>query len=96
MADRTPITLLSNASATGSAKSIRQGRYVFAVDGTFNSGTCKLQLLSPDGSSYIDVGGDATLSAEGACLVDLPDCVVKAALTGSPSAMYATLTPQDH
>lgn len=87
------LVLLSNASASGSAVGVQPGRYVFAADGTFNSGTVKLQIQSPDGSSYIDIGGDATLSAEGACLVDLPGGLVKAAITGSPSALYATLSP---
>ena len=96
MADRPSITLLSNASATGGATAVPQGRYAFAADGTFNGGTVKLQILSPDGSSYIDIGGDATLSAEGVCLVDLPHCTVKGAVTGSPSAIYATLSPVDN
>jgi hypothetical protein len=87
------LVLLSNASANGSAAGVQPGRYAFAVDGTFNSGTVKLQIQSPDGSSWIDIGNDATLSAEGACLVDLPGCQVRAAITGSPSALYATLSP---
>lgn len=94
MADTPTITLLSNVAATGSAKSVRRGRYAFAAHGTFSGATCKLQILGPDGSTYIDAGTDATLTAAGACLVDLPDCVVKATISGgSPSAMYASLSP---
>ena len=91
--DRSPVNLLSDASATGAAVVVRAGRWAFAADGTFNSGTVKLQILSPDGTSYLDIGGDAILSAEGVVQVDLPDGVVRAAVTGSPSAMYATLSP---
>lgn len=85
-------TLLSNASATGTAVEIPRGRYCFEVDGTFD-GTVTLQKLGPDGSSYISVGADAELTAEGAVLVDLPATTVRAHVgSGSPSALYATLS----
>lgn len=94
MTDSPIITLLSNAAATGSPKAVRRGRYAFAAHGTFSGATCKLQILGPDGTNYIDAGTDATLTAAGACLVDLPDCVVKATISGGPpSAMYASLSP---
>lgn len=92
--DRPPISLLANASATGNPKSVQAGTYVFACSGTFNSGSAKLQILGPDGSTYIDVGNEAIMLAASSCIVDLPDCTVRAALTGAPSAMFANLTAQ--
>lgn len=86
-------TLLSNASATGSAASVRGGLHAFAVDGTFSGATVKLQLLSPDGVSFIDVP-DASFTVEGVIGVELPGgSTVKAVITGGPpSGIYATLS----
>lgn len=86
------LTLMSNASANGDAQKLqRGGKFAFAVDGTFNSGTVKLQIRSPDGTSWLDIGADATLSAEGVIGVELPAGEYRAAITGTPSALYATL-----
>ena len=88
----TALTLLSNATATGSAVRAPAGKYAFAVDGTFSGATVTLSMLGPDGSSYISCGADAALTAEGAVLAELPDGLYKAVVTGGPpSAMYATL-----
>lgn len=84
--------LLSNASATGDAVNVAPGRYCYAVDGTFSGATVTLAMLGPDGSSYISVGADAALTAEGAVLVELPDCTVRAQISGGPpSGIYASL-----
>lgn len=84
--------LLDNASATGAAISVAPGRYCYAVDGTFGGATVTLKLLGPDGSSYISVGADAALTAEGAVIVELPACDVRAEVSGgSPSGLYASL-----
>lgn len=85
--------LLSNASTTGEAIGIGKGG-AFAVvgDGTFGGATLQLQLLSPDGSSWISIT-DATLTAEGAFVVDLPDGATIRMLVsgGAPSALYASI-----
>lgn len=87
------LTLLSNVGATGLAFTLqRGGTFVFAVDGTFSSATVDLQMRSPDGSSWLTIGGDASLTAEGACIVEIPAGTYRAAVTGgTPSALYATL-----
>lgn len=86
-------TLLSNATATGTAVAVNAGRYAFMCDGTFSGATVTLQILGPDGSSYLSAGSDAALTAEGAVLVELPNCSVRALVaSGPPSGMYATLT----
>lgn len=88
------VSLISNGTAsTASGLSVSPGRYAYAVDGTFSGATVTLSMLSPDGSSYISVGSDAALTAEGAVLVELPYCKVKAIVTGGPpSGIYASLT----
>lgn len=88
------LTLLSNAAATGAAVTLsRGGLFCFAVSGTWDGATAKLQMLSPSGgTTYIDVGADATFTANGACLAELPAGSYRVAISsGPPSAMYATL-----
>ena len=86
-----PVTLLSNASATGDAAKWPGGRGTFMVDGTFGGGTVTLSVLGPDGSSFVSVGEDAALTAEGVVNFDLPPCSIKAVVSGgTPSALYAT------
>lgn len=87
------ITLLSNASATGSAVNVPVcGYYQFMVSGTIGGATVKLQILGPDESTYVDVGS-GSLTAAGTVLVALPaGASVKAAVTGgTPSALYAAI-----
>lgn len=86
-----PLSLLSNASATGAVCRWPGGRGTFIVDGSFDGATVTLSVLSPDGSSYVSVGTDAALSAEGVVNFDLPPCWIKAVVSGgSPNALYAT------
>lgn len=87
------ITLLSNASATGNPVTVPVcGYYQFAALGTFSGGTVKLQMLGPDGSTYVDVAS-SSLTAAGTALVALPaGTLVKAAITGGPpSGIYASI-----
>jgi hypothetical protein len=85
--------LLANASATGDAQQVSfGGRYLMVASGTFSGATAKVQILGPDGSTYIDVA-DASLTAAGSKVIYLPNnCTVKGALaSGTPSAMYLSL-----
>lgn len=86
-------TLISNGTAsTATGIPVPPGRYAYSVDGTFSDATVTLSILGPDDSSYISVGSDAALTAEGAVLVELPKCTVKAIVTsGPPSGIYARL-----
>jgi hypothetical protein len=65
----TAITLVSNASATGSWFPWPGGRGEFRVDGTF-PGTVKLQCKGPNGTAQ-DVGIDTTLTAAGGGIFEL-------------------------
>lgn len=91
--DRAPQTLMSNLAVSGQPVTVKAGTYIFAVDGTFNGATIKLQLKSPAGNLQ-DIGNEATLTAAGQCVVDLPDGTVQATVSGGPpAAMFATLSP---
>jgi hypothetical protein len=85
------LDLLSNASATGNAQQAVGGRYIFAVEATFSGGTVALQAKGPNGT-WINVANAA--SANGFTDVVLADgSEVRAAVaSGSPTAIYATLT----
>jgi hypothetical protein len=86
--------LLSNASATGGSASIgRPGRYVVSVAGTFGGATVALQMLGPDGSTWLGLGTDATFTAAGVAALQLPTGVYRMAVTGgAPSGLYANLS----
>jgi hypothetical protein len=93
MAIKVNLTLLSNAAVSGNPTLVPTGgRYVYAVTGTFGGTSSKLQMLGPDGTTYVDVP-TTTLTAAGMPTIELPaGCTVKTVLTGgTPSAMYATL-----
>jgi len=84
------VSLLSNASATGSAADWPGGRGVFSAAGTFSSATITLQFLAPDLATWIAAGTDTTLTAAGGGVFDLPPGRIRALVTGSPTGMYAT------
>jgi hypothetical protein len=65
----TAITLVSNASATGSWFPWPGGRGEFRVEGTF-PGTVKLECKGPNGTAQ-DVGTDTTLTASGGGIFEL-------------------------
>lgn len=93
MGIKSNLTLLSNAAASGSAVTINTGgRYIYVVAGTFSGTSSKLQMLGPDGTTFIDVP-NTTFAAAGYVAVELPaGASIKAVLTGgTPTGMYATL-----
>lgn len=86
------VDLLSNGSATGSGQRWDGGRGSFLVNGTFDGETVTLQVLGPDGTTYVDVGTDAALTANGVANFDLPQGMIRAAVStggGSPTGLYA-------
>lgn len=83
--------LLSNASATGTAQDWPGGEGVFECEGTWAGATASLEFKTGNGT-WIAVGKDTTLTANGAGAFILHPCLVRVAITGSPSAMYAAVT----
>lgn len=87
------LELLVNVAATGTTKVAQiGGRYIFMVVGTFSGATVQLQLLGPDGATWVSLASGA-LTAAGAVAVDVPQGAnVRATVaSGSPSALYASL-----
>ena len=84
------VDLLSNATATGSAVQWPGGTGTFLAAGTFSGATVTLQMLSPDGTNYMTVGPDTTLTAAGGGNFLLPPCTLRCLVAGGPPAgMYA-------
>ncbi|BBF92843.1 hypothetical protein [Blastochloris tepida] len=80
------ISLLSAASATSSGVPCqRSGRYCFSVAGTFGGATVGLQMLGPDGATWISVEDDSgaiAITSARARLVYLPAGTFRATITG--------------
>lgn len=84
------IVLLDNAAATGPARTWAGGRGQFKVAGSFGGATVTLQILGPNGSTWLDVGTEAALAAAGVANFDCPPGQLRAAVSGgSPSGLTA-------
>lgn len=87
-------TLLSNASATGSAVAWPGGKGAFSLAGTVGGATITLQYLGPDGSTWLAAAAATTLTAVGLGVFELPNGQIRALVAGgSPSGLYATAEP---
>lgn len=85
------ITLLSNASATGSASTAKGGTYIWAAEGTFGGATLQLQAAAPNGT-YTNITGAALTAAGFISVLIGVNASVKVTVTGgSPSALYSSL-----
>lgn len=83
------VTLLTNASSSGSAVDWPGGKGFFSVVGTFGGTTVAFQYLGPDGTTYV-TPTDGSLLAAGGFVFELPACKIKATVTGgTPSGLYA-------
>jgi hypothetical protein len=92
MAGSHGVQLLSNASASGSLVNWPGGQADFAVTGTFNGCTVKLQILGPDGATLLDAGAATTLTAPGMGVAYLAPGQVQATIVGGPpSGINASL-----
>jgi hypothetical protein len=89
------ITLGSAISATPSTGTDwAGGRGVFSVPvATFGGGTVKLQWSPDDGTTWLDVGTDTTLTAAGAGAFELPPCKIRVNIaTATAVTAYAHYT----
>ena len=82
----TAITLVSNASATGSWFAWPGGRGEFRVEGSF-PGTVKLECKGPNGTAQ-DVGPDVSLTASGGGIFELGAGEIRANIA-TATAVYA-------
>ena len=86
------IVLLDNAAATGPAKTWDGGRGQLKALGSFGGATVTLQILGPDGATWLAVGSDAALTGAGVANFDCPPGQLRAAVSGgSPSGLHASV-----
>ena len=77
----------------GTPASVAGGRYVFAASSSnWSGGSVSLQFLNSDGVTWEAASNSTTLLANGTGVVDLPPGQYRAAVTGSPAALYASLS----
>lgn len=83
--------LLTSAGATGSAVSWSGGKAHFVLVAGSGGGTTALQLLGPDGVTWVGVTG-ASSAASVSVPLDLPAGQYRAFVSGgTPSGIYASL-----
>jgi len=88
------LPVLSNVGITTGAPVVvgEGGLYLYIACGTFGGATVKLQILGPDGVTYVDVPG-SSMTVGGGLNVQLPSgsTVRGSVAAGAPSAIFASL-----
>lgn len=86
------VTLLSNAGATGGGMVFGGGPAVFVLLAGAGGATTALQLLGPDGTTWVGISG-ASSSTSTAVPLDLAPGTYRAAVSGgtTPSGIYAEI-----
>lgn len=88
--------LLNGGAVTGQQMAWPAGDALFSVCGTFAGAAIALQVLGPDGKTYITLG---SYSGAAAAVFRLPACSVRAAVTpatgrgAAAPALFASLLP---
>lgn len=80
--NRQRYTLLDDATGNGDAYEWTGGRLMFAaISASWGGGSVKLQYLLPDGTTWVDVGSDTNLTADGVGGAELPQGKIRAVAT---------------
>tara|TARA_B100001750_G_scaffold172218_1_gene140460 strand:+ start:73 stop:414 length:342 start_codon:yes stop_codon:yes gene_type:complete len=56
------------------------------VDGTFGGGTVALEMSPDDGTTWVAIGGDASVTSDAVVNFDLNGCDIRLSLSGSSGA----------
>lgn len=86
------VTLLSNVGATGAGKRFAGGPAVFVMQAGTGGATTALEVLGPDGTTWIGISG-ASSATSTAVPLDLAPGTYRASVTGgtTPAAIYAEI-----
>jgi len=100
MANSSLTKVFDGASADGNSTALNWpgGVGQMVVSGTFGGGTVKLQMSPDDGTTWVDVGGDSSVTAAAVVNFDLNGCDIRLNLSGSTGADldgWLTETVQD-
>jgi hypothetical protein len=90
------VVLLSNEAATGTARQWPGGSGTFFCVGTFSGATVSLEVLMPDGSTWLALGSSTTITAAAIVpITTLAPCQIRCSVaSGSPAGLYATAVRQ--
>ena len=77
------ITLLSAASATGSAQKVKRGRYKVSAYGTWNGATATLQTSPDGGTTWITADPGTIFTANGSYGVWIADEYVRVSVSNA-------------
>jgi len=91
MSAKKSLTLLSNASATGSDFEWEGGEGVFLAEATWGGGTVKLQMKLATTGTYVDIAS-ASLTANGTAAFKAPRGLIRANVA-TATAVYAYAAP---
>jgi hypothetical protein len=80
----------SNISATTSGFVLSGGRYQIVANATFGGGNLQLQILSIDGSTWVNIG--STITAAGSVIQELGSGVFRIAVT-TATAIFLSIIP---
>jgi hypothetical protein len=86
-------TTTAGGTATGLPYDCPGGECIFSVVASaWNSSTCALYVLGPDGATWINAGANTTLTANGMGVANLPPGQIQAQVSGgTPTAMFASI-----
>lgn len=80
-------TNFQNIAATTSAFELKGGQYLVTAVATFSGGSVKLQILGPDGTTWIDAAAATSFTAAGAGTAYLPNAQYRIAIA-TATAVY--------
>jgi len=88
MANSSLAQVFDGVTADGNSSSVDWpgGVGQMVVEGTFGSGTVKLQMSPDDGTTWVAIGGDSTVTADAVVNFDLNGCDIRLNLSGSSGA----------
>ena len=85
MANSSFTKVFDGVSANGNSTALNWpgGVGQMVVEGTWGGGTVKLQVSPDDGTTWVAVGGDSTITADGVVNFDLNSCDIRLNLSGA-------------
>lgn len=83
----------TGAVAAGTAVTCPGGNMaVLASSSNWNGATATIQILGPDGSTWLTASStNGVFTANGTGVIQLPPCSVCVSVSGSPTSLYCTI-----
>jgi len=82
--------LFTNIAANTANFELKGGKYGVAAVATWGGGSAKLQMLGPDGSTFLSVATATDFTANGYAAIDLPPGIYRFTIA-TATAIYAAV-----